>query len=148
MTRRELLFRKNKGKQLLDDYRKKIDSFIHTDKLWLDLLSLEESDGIRKAVLGKKRKGQLADCDVEDLHQIIENLRCENGGYYVFIDEDWKYCGGFFIDDLSVIKEDFTFGTITDDLVLIKKELNRRIEISYIEDNGKYVIEYVDFSLS
>lgn len=53
------MFRKNKGKQEIDIYRRKISSLFTVDINSIQLLSLEDSDIIRRTTF--KRKSQAID---------------------------------------------------------------------------------------
>lgn len=147
-TRRELLYRRNQGKQILGRYMEKINSLLSLDSDEIDFLSLEHTDRIKMGTLTKNRDGRVADLAIGCLETVIKEIRAMDGQYYLFIDQDWEYCGAFLIDSLDLIKEKFAFGTITDDILLIKKELDRKIEISYLEHNGEYTLEYSNFALS
>lgn len=140
--KREIMFRKNKGKQEIDIYRRKISSLFSVDINSIQLLSLEDSDIIRRTTF--KRKSQAIDQKISDSYwlSILQDIKLLPEEYYVFIDNDWEYCGCFKAF-MGLLNETFKFGQeITDDLVLISSSLDRKIALDYYEMNGNFYIEY------
>ena len=94
--KKNLLIRKNKSKLYLGKYRHKILELFKISPDEIYFLTLEESDAIRKHSFNNSGIVNIRYENAEiDIRKSILNI-CENNTepWYVFIDDDWKYCGG------------------------------------------------------
>ncbi|MDU8925639.1 hypothetical protein RYD26_12185 [Pasteurellaceae bacterium LIM206] len=148
LTKRELLFRKNQSRLYIENYLLKIQSLIKKECKDIEFLPLETTYEIREKLLGKKRNGKIIDFQGDELNKIISKIKEDQGEFYVFIDDDWKYCGCFLIDSLEFINDDFSLGKITDSIQFIDKQFTRRIELDFTVINNNFEIEYSDFKFS
>ncbi len=140
---KQLLFRRNKGRRVIDSYLSKIDTLFCVDSSQIEFISLKDSDSIMNN--STKIKETSITYTHQDLKKILLEIIETKGSYFVFIDHDWKYCGCFHLDSLNIINVNFKFGTlITDSIVFIEKSLNKRIWLDYYEMNGEY---YIDFDI-
>lgn len=125
--RRELLFRRNKGKLIFDRYTTKISSLFLIDISTINFLSLEESDKIRKSPFNYLQMKSVVEMSEPLMSKLTKELKKLGGAYYVFIDDDWEYCGCFQIKSLNLIKDTFRFGLdVSDDLVLINESITQK----------------------
>jgi len=73
---------------------------------------------------------------------ILNSIRVYRGGYYVFIDDDWKYCGCFLIESLSLLNTSFVFGTkIINGVFFISADLKNTIDLDYFEEDNAFYID-------
>jgi hypothetical protein len=124
--KKELLFRRNKGKRIERAYLKKIGS-IYEGSLPLEFLDLNKTDTIREnawnstSLFSEKK----IKATKENTYQLIQEIKDLFSGdsFYIYIDDDWKYCGAFGVGSLDGIKDDFYFDLIKDDIVFVNEKL-------------------------
>lgn len=140
--KRNLLFRKNRAKLHLSNYQNKILDLFKISPDDINFLTLEESDKIRKYNFTGRIETIRYKNDEFDIKASMLNI-CRNytSPWFVFIDDDWKYCGCFEIDDLSCLNDDFKFGgMISDDIVFINKNCSIKIVYDCFEmDNNHFI---------
>ncbi|MCG8707911.1 hypothetical protein JHU04_001109 [Brenneria sp. 4F2] len=147
--KRELIYRRGNGKRFLTRYKEKIFSLFQCDPEEVTFLSLEETD----AIIFKKPKERLKlseeSFSATDCGKMLDRLRECSSEYYVFIDDDWRYCGAFSIITMRLLKNDFIFGElIENNIFFISKDLRKLIDLDYFEFCGFFYIEMNVFSLS
>ena len=136
------MFRRNKGKLIFDRYTKKISSIFSIDISMINFLSLEESDMIRKYPFNYFQMKSDVEMSESLMSKLTKQLKKLGEAYYVFIDDDWEYCGCFQISSLNLIKDTFRFGLdISDNLVFINESITQKIVLDYYEMNNKYYLE-------
>ena len=150
VNRRELLFRKNKGKLFIDNYIRKITDLINIDINSIKFEGVEESERIRYLFYDKNKTYQKCgssnlinseNVTKEILITIKENAQ---NNCYVFIDRDWEYCGCFLLEDIKLLKENFIFGnSITDDIYLIDNEYKHIYHLDYYEEKDSCYIDFM-----
>lgn len=142
--KKELIYRRANGKVIYELYKTKIASIFKVEPACLTFLDLEETDGLlskSNAFDTRKTKEKL---DIKDLKPYILELKKILGPYYVFLDEDWIYCGAFTVPSLQELNEDFHFGNeILNDLLFISMDLRQSISLDYYEINGVYYIDVI-----
>ena len=140
--KKELLYRKANGKHLVKDYICKITSLFSVDKKSLVFMELKETDEVLSSSCGTKVKDEKIKLSQHELDGFLKELKHDNSSYYVFIDEDWKYCGSFIISSLYLLNENFVFGErIINDILFISADFKKSISLDYYEENGAYFID-------
>lgn len=147
--KRDLIYRRGNGKSVLNGYKEKITSLFLIDVEQLSFLSLEETDDV---ILKKpKERYEVSKVRVspDDTKKILGEIMESKGEYYVFIDDDWKYCGAFLIESLMFLRDDFRFGEkVNNNIFFISRDLKSLLDLDYSEDKGKFYIEKITFELS
>ncbi|MFS9381831.1 hypothetical protein QNN88_14190 [Citrobacter sp. ANG330] len=146
--RRELIYRKGNSKAIINKYRKKISSLVNIDESKIKTLSLRSTDKIIDSQKKQRRMCGKEKCPPDKIGHLLE-IECSlPGGYYVFIDNDWKYCGCFFVNSLSVLNKDFTFGNdIVNGIFFISEDLCHLIDLDYYEEGSFFYIEKTTFEI-
>ncbi|PQX92474.1 hypothetical protein C5930_18165 [Cronobacter sakazakii] len=142
--KKELLYRKARGKIIYESYKIKIASLFKMEPDCLTFLDLETTDNIlskSNAFDTRKTKKKL---DIKDLKPYILELKKILGPHYVFLNEDWIYCGAFTVPSLQELNEDFHFDNeILNDVLFISMDLRQSISLDYYEMNGVYYIDVI-----
>ncbi|CCJ90716.1 hypothetical protein BN132_2644 [Cronobacter turicensis 564] len=69
-------------------------------------------------------------------------LKKSFGSCYVFLDDDWCYCGAFSVPSLQELNENFLFGDeVLNDVLFISMDLRQSISLDYYEMNNVYYID-------
>ncbi len=142
---REILYRRGNCKRNINKYSSKIESFALVCVQQLEFLGLEESDRIFNCFSGVEQLHTIKAVGLapKEINAIIRGIKNEYAGlFYIFIDTDWEYCGTFCLDS-NLIRADFHFSEITDDIILISKDLSKRINLEYYEHRGNFFIDLV-----
>lgn len=147
--KRDLIYRRGNGKSVLNGYKEKITSLFLIDAEKISFLSLEETDDVILKKPKERHEVSKVRFFPNDTNKILSEIRVSEGGYYVFIDDDWRYCGAFFIHSLIFLRDDFRFGEkINNNIFFISRDLKSLIDLDYSEDNGEFYIEKITFELS
>ncbi|ELY5855578.1 hypothetical protein ACV6RK_004071 [Cronobacter malonaticus] len=140
--KKELLYRKAKGKIICESYKAKIASLFKMEPGFLSFIDLEATDNIlykSNAFDTRQTKKRL---DVKDLSLYLLQLKKSFGSCYVFLDDDWCYCGAFSVPSLQDLNENFLFGNeILNDVLFISMDLRQSISLDYYEMNNVYYID-------
>jgi len=140
--KKELLYRKAKGKIIYESYKAKIASLFKMELGFLSFIDLEATDNIlykSNAFDTRQTKKRL---DVKDLSLYMLQLKKSFGSCYVFLDDDWCYCGAFSVPSLQELNENFLFGDeILNDVLFISMDLRQSISLDYYEMNNVYYID-------
>ncbi|EIX4100208.1 hypothetical protein RA241_004270 [Cronobacter sakazakii] len=140
--KKELLYRKAKGKIIYESYKAKIASLFKMEPDFLSFIGLESTDNIlykSNAFDIRQTKKRL---DVKDLSLYLLQLKKSFGSCYVFLDDDWCYCGAFSVPSLQNLNEHFLFGDeILNDVLFISMDLRQSISLDYYEMNNVYYID-------
>ncbi len=140
--KKELLYRRAKGKIIYESYKAKIAALFKMELDGLSFIGLEETDNI---LLGTNRFDNMQikkKLDVKDLSVYILELKESMGSYHVFLDDDWSYCGAFTVPSLQGLNENFIFGKeVVDDVLFISTDLQKSISLDYYEMNSTYYID-------
>lgn len=140
--KKELLFRKASGKRLAKDYVSKIVSLFSVDENSLVFMGLEETDEVLFSSCETKVKDERVKVLQHELGDFLKELKNDNSSYFVFIDEDWKYCGSFIISSLCLLNENFSFGKeVINDVLFISTDFKKSISLDYYEINGIFFID-------
>lgn len=140
--KKELLYRKANGKRLAKDYVSKIVSLFSVDENRLVFMGLKETDEVLSSSYETKVKNEKVKVLQHELGDFLKELKNDNSSYYVFIDEDWKYCGSFTISSLCLLNENFSFGKeIINDILFISTDFKKSISLDYYELNGFFFID-------
>lgn len=140
--KRELIYRRGNGKSILNTYKEKIFSLfnIHDDDI--TFLTLQETDEIIRSQKENRKEYSKEKFSVNDSTIIFNSIRVCCGEYYIFIDDDWKYCGCFLINSLSLLNTEFVFGTkIINGVFFISVDLKNTIDLDYYEEDNIFYIE-------
>ncbi|NIF23096.1 hypothetical protein [Candidatus Pantoea multigeneris] len=140
--KKELLYRKANGKRLAEDYVYKVVSLFTVDENSLVFMGLKETDEVLSSSCGAKVKEEKIKVLQHELGDFLKELKNDDSSYYVFIDEDWKYCGSFIISSLCLLNENFSFGKkIINDILFISTDFKKSISLDYYELNGDFFID-------
>ncbi|EJW2002032.1 hypothetical protein QB794_004439 [Salmonella enterica] len=140
--KRELIYRRGNGKSILDAYKEKILSLFNINYDDITFLSLQQTDEIIYSQRKNRKQYSKEKFPANDLMIIFNSIRACCGGYYIFIDDDWKYCGCFLVNSLSLLNAEFVFGTkIINGIFFISADLENTIDLDYYEENNVFYIE-------
>ncbi|MDR1091988.1 MAG: hypothetical protein LBL79_13010, partial [Prevotella sp.] len=136
---RELLFRKAQCKIYQKDYIEKIHSIYRVDASQITFLSLEISDMVYTSV--NKYNSNILQDDKNQKYESIDLIRLLGNSiewlgfnHYIFIDDDWRYCGAFVALINYSINKNFRFlDKIMNDIVLISNDEKRLFSVDYWE---------------
>jgi hypothetical protein len=148
--KRNLLFRKNHGRIIFDDYLLKIQDLFNVSSDQIVPFDLEKTDDILSGHIKAEQdinifqhiikytiteKGSIA----QEMARLSENIK---GPYYVLVDRDWEYCGAFTIASIDSIRKEFIFGNeVSDDVSFISFDLLMSISFDFYQINGEYYID-------
>jgi hypothetical protein len=141
--KREVLYRKAQGKKLLSHYQEKLASLVALPFDGSLLLSLPETDSVIAALMTKRE----ISCVRKEYSLSTEAINfsssaIENRKYYLFIDEDWKYCGAYMLASGVSLCASFDFDkSKSDEIRLIDAELSMQISVDYSEICGEKIFE-------
>ncbi|WP_029591456.1 hypothetical protein [Franconibacter pulveris] len=140
--KKELFYRRAKGKIIYESYKAKIASLFKMELDALSFIGLEETDNILSGTNGFDTRQIKKKLDVKDLSVYILELKKNMDSYYVFLDDDWSYCGAFTVPSLQGLDENFNFGKeVLNDVLFISTDLKKTISLDYYEMNGDYYID-------
>ncbi|QIX16438.1 hypothetical protein [Burkholderia multivorans] len=141
--RKELLYRKATGKRMLSDYLEKVVSlFPAQDRS--EIISLEETDAAldrfkAASTLLHQETGRIS---TTELHAELSVVKGRQGGFFVFIDDDWKYCGMLLVRSMGGLNVGIEFGDkILNDIVFMSADMSFAISFDYFEVAGSHLIE-------
>ncbi len=141
--KKNMLIRKNESKLLLHNYMQKISDLLNISSSDFFFLTLEESDSIRKTYFKNEEdiiRYEISSIEIKSV--LLDLFGSNNDAWYVFIDDDWEYCGGIQIDNLQYLNAKFKFGKlITDDIVFINTDLKTKVVFDCFEMNNQYFVE-------
>lgn len=146
--KRELLYRRANGKKILDGYLRKVAALFPTAGQE-DLVSLEATDAVlsefgEHRLTLRSRRRRISPLAIRLVLSMIS--KTYHDGFYVLIDEDWRYCGALRVNDPRSINRSFLFGeAILDDLVFISPGMERAISLDFFEMNGAALIDIVEW---
>lgn len=142
--KKELLYRKANGKYLIKDYISKVTSLLCIKASSLVFIGLKETDDILSTSGKYRGVDEKIKLSPPELYNFLKELKNDDTPYYIFIDEDWMYCGSFLIPSLGLLKDNFEFGEkIINDVLFISEDLKKSISLDYYEVNGAYFIDVV-----
>lgn len=131
--KKEILYRKAQGNILFDKYKNKIKNIINIEADKSSFLSLIETDKLIHELKNKK----IMHCDELDflffseLSQFIKK-RVFCIGYYLLIDDGWKYCGAYQVNSEIELNDTFNFDELlSDEIRIIDKSLKFQFQIDY-----------------
>lgn len=146
--KKELLIRRAHGVNILSSYLKKISSVFKINESQIELLSLFNSDNIffnkeynKNYLIVEKKEFFLINNDFPYSFLKKELFR---KSFFVFMDDDWKYCGAFLLpDDFDFY---LRFGSETDqigeEISIISSDQNLRILLDYTKERDNIFLEY------
>ncbi|WGY68780.1 hypothetical protein KEC55_01945 [Burkholderia cepacia] len=141
--RKELLFRRANGKKILGAYLSKV-AVLFPSLARPELLSLEETDLILerfRLVCADLRQEKIR-IPAGDVHSQLSAIRNFGGGFYVLVDEDWKYCGLLKVGAIETLNVLVEFGgEILNDLVFISTDMSLVVDFDFFEMNGLQLID-------
>lgn len=142
--KREILYRKAQGKNLFVRYKEKINFLLGLQADETLLLSLPETDNIISEL---KKKRQIF-CERIEFASVTEcfsftSSQIEDRKYYLLMDEDWKYCGAYKIENDFSLSAEFDFDKFkSDEIRLISTDFSAQISIDYSESYGEKIFEF------
>ncbi|MFK8256633.1 hypothetical protein ACFL9S_02485 [Erwinia sp. AnSW2-5] len=140
--KKELLYRKANGKMVFESYLSKINSLVCCNVDALNLLSLEFTDDVLKKSLMNERRSIKNKIENKLLSEFFDKIKKYDSGFFVFIDDDWKYCGAFLISSLNSLRDDFSFGdNVLNNVLLISDDFSIYIDLDYYEMMGENYID-------
>ncbi|NTY35601.1 hypothetical protein FCJ57_04155 [Burkholderia diffusa] len=146
--KRELLYRKANGKKILDGYLRKVAA-LFPSAIQEDLVSLEATDAVLAKfnecrVTLRVRKRRISPLRIRLVLSWISKTYLD--GFYVLMDEDWRYCGALRVIESRSINREFTFGeVILNDLVFISPDMKKAISLDFFGMNGTALIDIVEW---
>ncbi|WP_321807810.1 hypothetical protein [Burkholderia sp. BCC1993] len=141
--RKELLFRRANGKKILGAYLSKV-AVLFPSLARPELLSLEETDSIldRFRLTCADLRQEKIRIPAGELHSQLSDIRNFGGGFYVLVDEDWKYCGLLKVGAIEILNVVVEFGgEILNDLVFISTDMSLVVDFDFFEMNGLQLID-------
>ena len=123
-------------------YLSKVNSLVCCNVDALDFLSLEFTDDVLKKSLMDERRSVKNKIETKLLPEFFGNIKKYESGFFVFIDDDWKYCGAFLIPSLNLLRSDFSFGdNVLNNVLLISDDFSVYIDLDYYEMMGENYID-------
>lgn len=147
--RKELLIRRNSGKNVIQNYIKKIQGLFCIKENSIRLLTLYESDNIyfnrdynKKYNIIRKSTYLLSDFDIF-YKDLIERL--EGKDWTIFIDYDWKICGALVLTEKADVNLKFGLGKnqINNEIHFVSTDQKQRILLDYTKSDNENIIEYI-----
>ncbi|MBS5775822.1 MAG: hypothetical protein KHW84_22765 [Enterobacter cloacae] len=140
--KRTLLYRKAQANVCKSDYFNKIQSFTDGAVDEGNFLSLEETDDVINA-LKKKEILSKTKVEIDSYQQLFEFIKGKVAGLtsYLLIDEEWKFCGMYKIN--NEFSSDYDFDKLkSDEIRVIPYDLSFQIQIDYDynEIECKYIV--------
>ncbi|EOI3468266.1 hypothetical protein ACMSWU_001346 [Cronobacter turicensis] len=140
--KKELLYRRARGKIIYESYKIKIASLFKMEPDCLTFLDLETTDNILSKSNAFDTRQTKKRLDIKDLNPYILDIKKFRGPYYVFLDDDWSYCDAVTAPSLQELNENFLFGKeVLDDVLFISEDLRQSISLDYYEVNDVYYID-------
>lgn len=140
--KRELLFRKANGKRIQEDYLNKIRALIRAEEVSYETLGLELSDDILRSPIFIHGEIISSTIRSSELSEFIASAMLGGLGYYVYLDDDWKYCGAFGPVKPDQFRNDFQFGSaILNDIIFVAENFDHAIAIDYYEVAKQFHID-------
>lgn len=139
--KRTLLYRKAQANVCKSDYFNKIQSFTDGTVDAGNFLSLEETDDVINA-LKKKEILSKTKIEIDSYQQLFEFIKGKVAGLpsYLLIDEEWKFCGMYKIN--NEFSSDYDFDKLkSDEIRVIPYDLSFQIQIDY--DYNEIECEYI-----
>lgn len=139
--KRTLLYRKAQANVCKSDYFNKIQSFTDGTVDEGNFLSLEETDDVINA-LKKKEILSKTKIEIDSYQQLFEFIKGKVAGLpsYLLIDEEWKFCGMYKIN--NEFSSDYDFDKLkSDEIRVIPYDLSFQIQIDY--DYNEIECEYI-----
>lgn len=139
--KRTLLYRKAQANVCKSDYFNKIQSFTDGAVDEGNFLSLEETDDVINA-LKKKEILSKTKVEIDSYQQLFEFIKGKVAGLtsYLLIDEEWKFCGMYKIN--NEFSSDYDFDKLkSDEIRVIPYDLSFQIQIDY--DYNEIECEYI-----
>lgn len=142
--KRELLFRKQRGKTYLQKYFQELNTLLNKDLGEYKILDLEETDRIingikdsycfKERIIFDQRKTYLD-------YYFHQYLQFNQSKVYLFTNYSID-CGITILDNLNMFKTDFDFYSEHAGLIsLISEDLLTKIVLDFEEQNGQYFLE-------
>jgi hypothetical protein len=142
-NQKDLLYRKANGKKLLNAYLEKTSSLFSAGS-GLEIISLEETDLVldRFKIMSAQLKHEARRISRGELHIELSAIKRHRKGFYIFIDEDWKYCGALLVPNLEALNVNVEFGKkILNDMIFVSCEMSFAISFDFSESAGSYLID-------
>lgn len=146
--RKALLYRRANGRKIISSHLHKVAEICPSSD-HKNLISLEETDSLlvefnsrRTALLEFRRR-----ISPHEIQEVLETIsKTYKGGAYIFIDEDWRYCGALRIAESWMINKEFRFGPkIINDLIFIDVGMEKAISLDYFEINGDTLVDVIEW---
>ena len=139
--KRALLFRKAQGNVYRNEYFNKINAFTNESIAADKFISLEETDYIIKAIDNKEVTSRLK-VRVNHYQELVNFIEEKTSGlsFYLLIDEEWKFCGAYRINDGICNSYDFD-ELRSDEIKIISYNLSFLIQIDY--DSNEIECEFI-----
>ncbi|MFP1945909.1 hypothetical protein [Lonsdalea quercina] len=140
--KKEILYRKAQGKMIFDKFKVKLNFLLSNDTDFT-YLGLQETDEIISNIKGKSIFIE----DESSFGTYIESNGYINGhikscDYYLFLDNDWKYCGAVLLKAGFKISENFDFDkVVSDEIRLVSCDFNEIVSIDYSNSVGNESFE-------
>ncbi|MBC8733283.1 hypothetical protein [Paraburkholderia sp. UCT2] len=149
--RRDVLFRRARGKIIFGEYFEKIGDLLDFDRGSIKFIGLEETDEVLKSHF--RISGGVPDYSKtivsSKIGEIISSIKKRAGDFYVFIDDDWRYCGAISPMSLNLIKSDFLFGVkILNDVLFVSADYTKKISLDYYENKGVGCIDVSEYGFN
>lgn len=140
--KKELLFRKDNGKRIQKNYFNEIRTLIKTEDASYQVLELSSSDDIlRRSVFihGETIKSTI---EPSEISEVIAHATQGASVYDVYLDEGWMCCGAFGPIKPDLFRNDFRFGSvIMNDILLIEENFDRAIALDCYEVANQIYID-------
>jgi len=136
--RKELLFRRANGKKIFGAYLVKVAVLFRSlDRP--ELLSLEETDSIleRFGLIRAGYRQEAMRIPAAEIRSELSFIKNFGRGFYVLIDEDWKYCGLLKVGTIGLLNVVVEFGHgILNDIVFISDDMSLAVDLDFFEMDG------------
>ncbi|MGI6339278.1 MAG: hypothetical protein ACOXZV_07885 [Bacteroidales bacterium] len=144
---RNILYRKVKGKSILNSYLEELNLIVRVKLSEKDLIPLEETEHLisRRKQISKsipQKKVKLKFEDKARLYGYLNALESVRNGKIILFTEYSKYCGALLLNSFNDINYDFSFDDEHSGIVSILSEnLNDKLLLDFYEEDGSFFIE-------
>jgi hypothetical protein len=141
--KRELLYRKARGKTAFNTYKAKIQFLLNKevdDSLFLDLIETDRL--ITRLTEGIKISTEHFEFTTMRNCFEFASPKITTGSYFVLLDADWRYCGAYAHDGIPIFNSTFDFNKFySDEIRLISTDFSTEITIDYSDTHNAKLFE-------
>ncbi|TDY25559.1 hypothetical protein B0G81_6037 [Paraburkholderia sp. BL6665CI2N2] len=131
--KKELMFRRAQGRLVVEEYSRKLAHLLNHHVRSEAFLDLKKTDEIIDK-LSNKTVNYSDNAQIGSENEMVHFIKRKVGrsGFYVLIDEAWKFCGAYKVDGGFELNSNFNFNeNLSDEIRIIDVDLLFQIQIDY-----------------